>query len=204
MSPVLTMQPSEQAPSAHYSNMLASRSATQPEVQQTHVQSNNFYQQRDEVAMNGEHHYGHENGFYGLEGHDSTTSLRQHSAPFAGPVVAATRQNSTSSTASSGLNESSEHLLRQTLSTNGQAHSDNKQSRKKNFSSVPTTSRITGASSLHTSLEYTVMEAHEEAYPESDGGIARHGFEDEYNSEAYLALLEQVGRHNCFSTFYMC
>lgn len=198
-SPVLTMQPPEQGHSTHYSNMVSSRPgarSSQPEAhQQMNGQQNNYYQHRDQGVMNGEGHHGLENGY---SGQGSINGSRQHSAPFAGPVAPTTaisRQNSTSSTASSALNESSENLLRQTLSANGHPLADGRQSRKQHFSSASTTPRITGSSaSAHASTDYSGMEStNEDGYQEFDGGIARHGFEDEYNSEAYLALLEQVG-----------
>ena len=201
MSPVLTMQPPEQGPSEYYSNMISSRPggrSSQPEVhQQMNGQQDNYYQQRDQGSMNGESHH-HENGLNGYDGHGGANGSRQHAAPFAGPVVATTaisRQNSTSSTGSSALNESSENLLRQTLSANGQPLTDGRQSRKKAFSPTPITSRTGGLlGPVHTSTDFSGMEsANEESCQEFDGGIARHGFEDEYNSEAYLALLEQVG-----------
>lgn len=201
MSPVLTMQLPEQGPSEHLSNMISSRPggrSSQPEVyQQMNGQQSNYYQQRDQGVMNGESHH-HENGLNGYDGHGGANGSRQHTAPFAGPVVATTaisRQNSTSSTASSALNESSENLLRQTLSGNGQPLPDGRQSRKKTFSPTPTTSRTGGLlGPAHTSTDFSSMESTtEESFQEFDGGIARHGFEDEYNSEAYLALLEQVG-----------
>lgn len=198
MSAVLTMQPPEQGPSEHYSNMISSRLGGRPEVhQQMNGQQNNYYQQRDQGAASNESHH-HENSLNGYDGHGSVNGSRQHTVPFAGTVVATTaisRTNSTSSTASSALNESSENLLRQTLSANGQPLTDSKQSRKKNFSSTPTASRTGGlVGPVHASADFSGMEiANEESFQEFDGGIARHGFEDEYNSEAYLALLEQVG-----------
>lgn len=177
------MQPPEQEPPGHTSNMITSgsRSAgrlSRPEVQHTNGQHDYHYQHPDQGAMDSEFHCSQANSLNEQEIHRTSAGSRPHAAaPFAGPVVATTAiscQNSTSSTTSSGLNESS-HLLRQTLtSANGQ------ESRRTSLS-FPTGLRI--------STPGVTVSA---AATEFEGGIAKHGFEDEYNSEAYLALLEQV------------
>ena len=208
---IAPMQPPDQGPSTHYSSR-SSRLGGRPTQVETRqhlslAQGSDYRMGDQPPLMNGvpdqQQYYGSEHGVNG-EAYGNMNGSRQH-PPLAGPVLATlattaiSRQNSTSSTASSGLNESSEQLLRQTLSlsANVQQYSDGRQNRRKSGHSTPSTPKpsgvLTPASTAHPSPELTSTDnVTDDIFHDFDGGIARHGFGDEYNSEAYLALLEQV------------
>ena len=162
--------------------------------QRSNTQTSDYHQQH-RMAMDEEDSRHHENGGSGVDVHGNIIGSRQY-PPNPGPIVdvdttAISRQNSTSSNASSALAESSEERLRQTLSANGQPHSDGRQSRKKNASSSHSLATTFNGHSDHPAMAGAHDDNYQDFY-EFDRAIARHGFEDEYNSEAYLALLEQV------------
>lgn len=118
------------------------------------------------------------------------------------PTTAISRQNSSSSTASSVAppGESSAELLRQTLSgstvhtaPNTRSHSRSSSRRRPpRTPNTPRSGMLTPAT-LHGSPENSETESPNEEIADHEFEGMRHGFEDEYNSEAYLAVLEQVG-----------
>lgn len=118
------------------------------------------------------------------------------------PTTAISRQNSSSSTASSVAppGESSAELLRQTLSgssvhtaPNTRSHSRSSSRRRQpRTPNTPRSGMLTPAT-LHGSPGDSGTESLNEDIVDHEFEGMRHGFEDEYNSEAYLAVLEQVG-----------
>jgi len=68
----------------------------------------------------------------------------------------------------------------------GRAHS-----RRKPPPSISTTSRISGLLTPAGSADNSGTESPDEEVHDHEEGM-RHGFAEEYNSEAYLAVLEQV------------
>lgn len=118
------------------------------------------------------------------------------------PTTAISRQNSSSSTASSVAppGESSAELLRQTLSgsvvhtaPNTRPHS--RSSSRRRHPRTPNTPRsgMLTPATFHGSPGDSGTESPNEDIADHEFEGMRHGFEDEYNSEAYLAVLEQVG-----------
>lgn len=118
------------------------------------------------------------------------------------PTTAISRQNSSSSTASSVAppGESSAELLRQTLSgsvvhtaPNTRPHSRSSSRRRQpRTPNTPRSGMLTPAT-FHGSPGDSGTESPNEDIIDHEFEGMRHGFEDEYNSEAYLAVLEQVG-----------
>lgn len=118
------------------------------------------------------------------------------------PTTAISRQNSSSSTASSVAppGESSAELLRQTLSgssvhtaPNTRSHSRSSSRRRQpRTPNTPRSGMLTPAT-FHGSPGDSGTESLNEDIADHEFEGMRHGFEDEYNSEAYLAVLEQVG-----------
>lgn len=118
------------------------------------------------------------------------------------PTTAISRQNSSSSTASSVAppGESSAELLRQTLSgttihtaPNTRSHSRSSSRRRQPQTSNTPRSGILTPATLHGSPGDSGTESLNDDIADHEFEGMRHGFEDEYNSEAYLAVLEQVG-----------
>lgn len=115
----------------------------------------------------------------------------------AAPTTSLTRQNSNSSLASSVAGyEDSAAMLRRTLSAatlqNGHGGPTNRPMSSASQKTPTASGILTPATTFHGSLDNSAEDSPvEDTLPEY--GTMRHGFEDEYNSEAYLALLEQVG-----------
>lgn len=116
------------------------------------------------------------------------------------PTTALSRQNSPSSNASSiaPIGESSAELLRQTLNVAGAPSATTRQNhksstRRKQLPAIlaPSSSRVLTPAG---SAEDSGTESPDQQTP-GELEKVRHGFADEYNSEAYLAVLEQVWQH---------
>lgn len=152
--------------------------------------------------VNGDRENGRVNGHH--QQHQQQQQHHQQPYPTSGPshpTTAISRQNSSSSTASSvaPAHESSAELLRQTLSGNiliaPNTRPNSRSSSRRRKARTPQTPRsgVLTPATLHGSPENSENESPSEEIVDHEYEGMRHGFEDEYNSEAYLAVLEQVG-----------
>ncbi|KAH8148186.1 uncharacterized protein LAJ45_07638 [Morchella importuna] len=151
--------------------------------------------------VNGDRENGRVNGHH--QQHQQQQQHHQQPYPTSGPshpTTAISRQNSSSSTASSvaPAHESSAELLRQTLSGNiliaPNTRPNSRSSSRRRKARTPQTPRsgVLTPATLHGSPENSENESPSEEIVDHEYEGMRHGFEDEYNSEAYLAVLEQV------------
>jgi hypothetical protein len=148
------------------------------------------------TAVNGGGHYRANGAYDGARGRP-VISNHNPAYPAKGapaPTTAVTRQNTASSSHTISTAAEPVELLRQTLESAPNSRPSSRSSSRKRTSLIRSSTVYTNGSADDSDFDSPRQD-----FRALEHYAMRHGFEDEYNSEDYLAVLEQVWPLSCLT-----